>query len=331
MRRALRPLAFRLRSGARRLGHLLRPPRRWDGRHHPALLRFPPWSGEADGTFVYDFLGIKTDPRFRPQFRPQPPGPLETAYPPPHNVYFELVFVLEAVLAAADRPVLRVMELGAGYGVWLVTAHRAMQLSAGRPVELVGVEMVPRHFEWMRQHLRSNGIDPDSHTLIQAAVSDCDGEALFDPEPDPDLAYGQALSRRVPGARPGAAGSRTGEVRVPCIDIRRLLREQRPVDLLHVDIQGEELRALRHAGPELNRCVARLIVATHSRGIHRGLRRLLDRAGWKPVYDYGLRSRARTPFGDVQFLDGLLAYSNPRLPARLRGGDDDLTSPAAVG
>ena len=103
-KRALRPLVFRLRLGIQRLGRLVRPVVPWDGKHHPALLRFPPWSGQADGTFVYDFLGIKTDPRFRPQFRPQPAGSLQTAYPPPHNVYFELAFVLESVLEAADAP-----------------------------------------------------------------------------------------------------------------------------------------------------------------------------------------------------------------------------------
>lgn len=304
VRRALRPLVFRLRLAAQRAGRLVRPPAPWDGTHHPALLRFPPWSGETDGTFVCDFLGIKTDPRFRPRFRPQPKGALQTAYPPPHAAYFELVFVLQSVLDAGGGEGMRVMELGAGYGVWLVTAHRAMQLTAGQPVELIGVEMVPRHFEWMRQHLRFNGIDPDEHTLIQAAVSDHDGQAQFDPEPDPAHSYGQALSRR----------AHRGAVSVPCVDLARLLRERGPVDLLHVDIQGEELRALRHARSELDRLVGRLIVGTHSRRTHRALRRLLVGAGWEAVYDFGLRARARTPFGDVQFLDGLLACVNPRLP-----------------
>jgi hypothetical protein len=58
--------------------------------------------------------------------------------------------------------------------------------------------------------------------------------------------------------------------------------------------------------------VRRLFVATHSRAIHRGLRELMTRPGWRVVYDFGYRKRVRTPFGDVQFLDGVLACVNTR-------------------
>ena len=101
-KRFLRPLVFRLRRGGQGLGSLLRPPVKWDGRHHEHLLRFDPWKGEADGTFSYDFLGIKTDPRFRPQIRPQPKGPVQTVIPSPHNAYFELIFLLDSLFAASD-------------------------------------------------------------------------------------------------------------------------------------------------------------------------------------------------------------------------------------
>ena len=51
---------------------------------------------DPDGTFLYDSLGVRTDPRFRPQFRPQPRGPLTTKHPLPHNAYFELVAELSS-------------------------------------------------------------------------------------------------------------------------------------------------------------------------------------------------------------------------------------------
>ena len=85
------------------------------------------------------------------------------------------------------------------------------------------------------------------------------------------------------------------------------------VDLLHADIQGEELRVLRHAQETLDRKVGRLITATHSRGIHRELRAMLVHSGWEPAFDFGFRKRERSAYGDVQFLDGLLAFVNPRL------------------
>jgi FkbM family methyltransferase len=297
----------------RRLGRLVRPPVAWDGRHHPALLRFEPWRGEADGRFSHDFLGIKTDPEFRPQFSPDLPGPLETSYPPPHNAYFELAFVLESLTAKPAPPRLTVIELGAGYGPWLVTAHRAEQLSTGRPVDLVGVEMVPQHYEWMREHLSNNGIDPKEHRLIHAAVSDTDGEALYQPERDAHFDFGQHVIERR-SARSGGGERPPGDplapVWVPCIGLSGLLRDYERVDLMHVDIQGEELRTLDGAMEELCARVRSLIVATHSRRIHRVLRRRLSGAGWECRYDFRLRKRERTSYGDVQFLDGLLAFVN---------------------
>ena len=313
VRRALRPLVFAARRAAQRLEGWVRPPQRWDGRHDPVLERFEPWSGETDGRFEIDFLGVRTDPAFRPQIRAQPAGPLRASYPSPHYAYFELVFVLDSVLAAASASRYRLLELGAGYGYWLAVAAVAMRRSAARPVELVGVEMVPQHFEWMNQHLANNGIDPDAHTLIHGAVSDCDGVAVYTPEPDARLAYGQRMSRRRAGPAEPFAGSRDGSApaRVPCIDLRRLLAEQEPFDLIHVDVQGEELRALGHAWPELQTKARRLLVATHSRRIHRALRRRFAESGWRIVHDYRVRALERTPCGDVRFLDGMLACVRP--------------------
>jgi FkbM family methyltransferase len=320
----VRPLVFAARQAGWRLRGLARRPVRWNGKQDPVLLRFAPWSGEADGRFAHDFLGARTDPRFRPQIRPDPPGPLATEYPVPQYEYLELVFVLEAI-AGAENEALTVMELGAGYGRWLVTAHRAA-LRLGLPApRLIGVEMTPRHFGWLGEHLTNNGVDPSRRRLIHAAVSDRDGEAWFQPEPDPSSAYGHRVFRRRGGARapenPAPPPDALEPVRVPCLRLRDLLRSERRIDLIHCDIQGEELRALGDARAELGRRVGRLVVGTHSRHIHRRLRSMLRADGWRLRWDFGLRSLARTPYGDVRFLDGLLAAVNPR-----RAGQDQKAS-----
>jgi len=265
---------------------------------------FPRWRGQSDGTFVHDFLGVRTDPRFRPQFRPDPAGPVEPDYPAPQAAYFEWVFVLEAVLAAGAGASFTAVELGAGYGPWLATVHAALRARSEAPPRLVGVEMVPQHFEFMEQHLRNNGIDPDAARLIQAAVGDADGEVDYLPEPEPALRYGQTIHR---GVLPAA-----GTVRVPCIALKGLVADLDRIDLIHVDIQGEERRAVPAAIDEIEARVDRLLVATHSRRTHRVLRALLRDRGWTLRFDYGVRSRAHTEFGDVRFLDGLLAAVNPR-------------------
>ncbi len=313
VRRRLRPIVLAVRQARRKVGVLLRPERPWDGQHHPSLLRFGRWEGNSEGAYSHDFLGVKTDPTFRSYLRADPPGPLPGNYPPPDYNYFELIFVLESILAARDASHFRMIELGAGYGPWLVIAHRAMRRIDGCPVDLVGVEMVPQHFRWMEQHFRNNGIDPARHRLIHAAVSDYEGRAVFRHEFEAGLDFGQQISDRLPGSngrdveRPRSAVGET----VRCITLRGLLEGSETVDLIHIDVQGEELRVLQHAWDEVDRSARRVIVATHSKRIHRSLRKRFIASGWSCRYDFPMRTRVRTELGDVHFLDGLLAFTRP--------------------
>ena len=285
----------------------MRPSVTWEGRHHPVFERFPRWSGTADGHFLHDFLGVRTDPEFRIQFRPDPRGPLSPDYPRPGPVYFETVFVLEAVRAAAARAQdpFTVVELGAGYGPWLVFAHAAMQRTRPAATRLFGVEMHEEHVERMRRHFVNNGLDPAEHTILHGAIGERDGRAHYVPDPDPGEAYGHAVRRR----------ETHGAVEVPRVSLATLLEPLPWVDLMHVDVQGEEERILAPSMQVLGARVARLVVATHDGGIHRRLRKLFLRKGWRVVADHGVRSREHTPFGTVVFLDGMLGFVNPALDA----------------
>jgi FkbM family methyltransferase len=327
-RKAARPSVHRIRRWRRELRLKLRPRRAWNAEHHPAIRRFTPWSGNADGRFVYDFLGVRTDPRFRPYYRAQPAGLVTTAPPEPAQAYLELAFVLDSALAAPG-PTATIMELGAGHGVWLVKASRALALSSGLRARLIGVEMEPQRFEWMRQHLRDNDLDPDQHQLLHAAVSDHDQEASFTSTPEARADYGLRLTRglnlRSRVITRSAAGADPDEMRVGCVRLSSLLRACDRVDLLHMDIQGEELRVVREAGRLLEQRVARIVIGTHSLVAHLRLSARFRLSGWRAVYDFrgqGLRS---TPFGDIDFVDGLLAFVNPRLIANARGAQ--LSSP----
>ena len=71
------------------------------------------------------------------------------------------------------------LELGAGYGPWLVAAHHAVQIIDPRPVQLVGVEMNTCHIEYLWAHLKNNGVDLSRCEIRQAATSDVDGAAMF--------------------------------------------------------------------------------------------------------------------------------------------------------
>ena len=51
------------------------------------------------------------------------------------------------------------IELGAGYGRWLVRAATALQQVKDLPFQLIGVEAEPQHFKWLLQHFKDNGLN----------------------------------------------------------------------------------------------------------------------------------------------------------------------------
>ena len=71
------------------------------------------------------------------------------------------------------------ITLGAAWGAQAVGAYRAMQLVNPLPCKLVAVEPEPKNYEWMTQHMRSNGIDPDDHWLVQAAIGSSNEPIFF--------------------------------------------------------------------------------------------------------------------------------------------------------
>jgi FkbM family methyltransferase len=292
-----------------------RAPATWNGEHHLALRMFPCWRGESDGRFFHDFLGVRTHPRFRSEYAADPEGPVRIGYPRPTQTYFELVTLLEAVLEARG-PTFHMIELGAGYGPWLARAAAAARQMDGIGVRLVGVEMEPTRFAWMDEHLRENGVAPAERTLIHAAVSDHEEETIYFADGDTADDYGLALMR-APLLRSQRLGRtdrvRQGEVRVPCVRLRSLMSGAEEVDLVHMDIQGEEAVVVRDSLDGLERKVRRLVIGTHSLFVHVYLRALLKTRGWRGRRDFLPNRVNRTEFGDMQFVDGLLVLENGRL------------------
>ena len=236
-------------SGARPAGRPAFPPTPWDGKHDAILAAYPPWRGTADGQFMYDFLGVRTSPRFRRFYSAQPMGELITEYPRPDQTYFELTEILRATAEHPERD-FTFMELGGAYGHWSVKAAAARKLKSTGPVHLVVVEMEPVRFSWMEQHFRSNGLEPPDHELLNAAVSDHTGEASYPSGPEGQEDYGLSLCRGLWRSKlhspdePGKSGS---EVRVRCVRLSDLLHRWPRVDLVHLDVQGEEWALLREA------------------------------------------------------------------------------------
>jgi FkbM family methyltransferase len=251
-------------------------------------------------------------------------------YPPPvDEEYFEWIDLLTAATEAQRTFVF--WELGAGYGRWSIRAA-AVAKQLGVPVELTCVEADPIHFEWLRQTLIDNGLDPQTHTLANAAVCGSHGRALLRGSETaraasdyaPELWYGQSIAivpsatlrqRLATVARSSVARllrDRAPLVGVDAITLSELLDGSPIVDLVDMDVQGAELETVACALDLLTDKVRRLHIGTHSAEVEVGLRSALGGEGWELGADYRCGATADTPFGRVSFQDGVQSWLNPR-------------------
>ena len=212
--------------------------------------------------------------------------------------------MLETVIAATGS--FTMIELGAGYGRWLARSALAVKRYHGDlPIKLIGVEAEPTHFQWLRVHLRDNGIDPDEHELVEAAVDAEEGEVLFYVG-NPGKWYGQAIAEST-----NAASESIKKVRA--VSLSGILRRHDSVDLVDLDVQGAELIVLKGAIAALNEKVKRVHIGTHNQDIELGRRTLFREHGWHKLNDYTCQSTELTPWGQISFGDGVQTWMNPRL------------------
>ena len=119
--------------------------------------------------FIVDFLDVRT--RVTSLANPQRAfeGVLDIPVPGDyHAEAIEYIGLLKSVVAARDEFV--ALELGAGWGPWLVAGAKAARLRGIGTVRLYGVEADPTHFEFMVRHFIDNDLDPNGQHLFQAAV-----------------------------------------------------------------------------------------------------------------------------------------------------------------
>ncbi len=295
--------------------------------HHPIFSQFSAFKGTAAAGCDRDYIGATA----RRSYLAAPPRdmPIQVDVPLPafDEEYFEWIDLLESVAAARGQYTM--MELGAGYGRWSIRAALAARQRGTIPCRLIAVEAEPVHFEWLRTHFRDNGLDPDAHTLLQAAVSDSTGAASFcvgSPlgNDAPDLWYGQALVKNDEAAQLVEHEKYAGiqvrrdpngwkSIAVRKVSLQDLLAPLDQVDLIDLDLQGEELIAIRSAIEGLDKKVKRLHIGTHSTEIEAGLRKILSKHGWRSLADYACGGPRETPYGTIHFGDGVQSWLNPRL------------------
>jgi FkbM family methyltransferase len=290
-------------------------------RHHDIFRRFAKWNGIVEAGFAVNFLGVKTSERFHSLTVKHTDERIDApSFPSFDEEYFEWIDLLEAVVDAREE--FTMIELGAGYGRWLVNAAVAVRAYHGSlACKLIGVEPEPSHYEWMRTHFEMNGVPLGYATFIQAAASVRDGEVWFYVG-RPEEWYGQAIAswnrlswlnrlRLRVKKEVSLRGCRIRKVKA--VGLSRLLDPFDRVDLIDLDVQGAELNVLQSAAEQLDQKVKRVHIGTHSVAIEAGLRTLFHTLGWINLNDYACGSECETPWGNIKFQDGVQSWVNPRL------------------
>lgn len=273
----------------------------FESRHHKVFRHFKCWEGVVQAGYNADFVGTITRASFhKGAFCYKYPTFVATDYPEFDEEYFPWIDVLESILAAGDQFVM--MELGAGYGKWLVRAVKALRLISNMPYQLIGVEAEPEHFQWMKLHFMDNGIKPEKHLLIEAAVSDQDGHVMFE--------TGRSNEHYTHKIVTDISSPSVSVKQVPAVSLRSLLKSFDKIDLIDLDVQGSELIILKASAEELRDKVKRVHIGTHSTAIEYGLRSLFSDMGWECLNDYLYQQECPTPYGTVKFDDGVQTWVN---------------------
>ena len=315
--------------------------------HHPAVLAYSQTSYTAPAAMDVDFLGTRTRHSFEATMRGDQPSPdareVVPEYPGFNEEYFEWVDILESVAEASGTYVM--VELGAGYGRWLMRAASALRRRPECVFRSVAVEPEPDHFRWLVQNYRDNGLDPGEHELTWAAIGAQSGYVPFWIG-EADGWYGQAVSSSARSQPPDVKERRRLKARsalgrppswnvkektvvwVPQVTLLDILAPYPRVDLIDLDVQGAEVDVLQPAMGLLTARVRRVHIGTHAEALESRLRDLFTHYGWTCVNDYRCQQTASTRFGKIEFGDGVQTWLNPLQAPRMH--DQDRTRPVSL-
>jgi hypothetical protein len=307
-----------------------------------------PWGGRLPSGYTVDFVGTLIDLKFRTVF--SVPDNLtggkfaQTRLPTVTDGegWFEAVDWIEAARAARGHFVM--ISLGACYGGQVVGCYRALQLINPMPSKFVAVEGNPENIDWMAQHMRDNGMDPDQHWLVQAAISDNNKPVLF-PVGCPGLGVqnyvstNEAVGRKACADQIIAGGGAEqalqdillrnttglkrelvagenfeGEIKIVSgVTLKDLLLPFDVVDYIEADIQQSEILVFPPFMDVLKRKVRRIHIGTHGKEIHNALFQLFKREGWEIVFNFAPNTRYGSWLGPFSMNDGVLTVRNPKV------------------
>ena len=256
-----------------------------------------------------NFLGLNVPPHIHP------PSPLSLAdrlesIPHPGNWHADIAEWAAALLSVDKaKDTYRIVELGCGWGCWISNMGLAAR-KRGLKVDLIGVEGDAIHLKNAAEVLALNGFQPDQYRLLHGVAAPRRGKAIF-----PLAAEGVTdWSREAvlyPDAKALAAAEKDAGMQVlDCLTLEEL-GQGKPIDLLHIDIQGAETDFVRDSQGDIDRLVRRVLIGTHSRIIEGGLMNHFLKAGWHLEMDRPAIAPLKGGKPVIE-IDGVQLWANPR-------------------
>jgi len=258
---------------------------------------------------IRNFLGTKIEPLIYPPVLAGRGGTVE-GVPDPGNWHADIA-EWAAALHSVDQAqgVYRIVELGCGWGCWIVNMGVAAR-SRGLAVHLLGVEGDRQHLANAARTLALNGFAPADYALHHAVAGPRRGRAIF-PDPDGQPHFG-AEPVFYPDAGQLAEAERTPGLQVlDCMTLAELAREG-PIDLLHIDIQGGEADFVVGNADGLAAYVRRVLIGTHSRIIEGRLTEHFLAAGWRMEMERPAIAELVDGRPEIR-IDGVQLWANPAL------------------
>lgn len=278
--------------------------------HPPIFHEFPRKESISDGRSVYDFLGGAIDASYKRGWEKNvlPKGAVvKPGYPAPSEWTIDWIACLLAARLAGDR--FTVIELGAGYGQWMVTSIIAYKaLRPDRPAHGMALEADITHYQWLEQHVQKNlGSKPDVRTDLLHAAAGYDGIARFPVLAEPERDYGAAYQ---------AGGDGGTMQQVQCLSMKSIDQrfDEEKIDILHVDIQGAEADLIANPGFEDTLRKTRFaLFGTHQNSkLHGKVKMAMERAGMQALIEWPRESFIDTPIGSIKTNDGAIFAANQK-------------------
>lgn len=268
--------------------------------------------------FITDFHGSRTDINFlwdgvSHLSGKVLPKPISGDY---RGDVLEWLGLFKSVRAGKPAGQFSMMELGAGFGPWLIAGAVAARNIEIADIHLVGVEGDPGRYSLMLQHFRNNGFDPADHHLVQAGVGAESGKARWPRISDIRHASGLVQAEADADTFRNVRGFDGDLIDIDIVSFRGLLERRSLWDLIHIDVQGSELEICASAPDLLKQSVRYMIVGTHSRLLDAQMMELMFSLGFVLEHErptkFRFNSGARS-LREMTYVDGTQVWRNPTL------------------